>query len=323
MLERIFSAPLKEMDGIRIVAVSGSMDVLHENLIKKGIAALQSLGLTVSFSAHGREKRVGGAADIRNRVSDLHDAFMDPGVAAILIGLGGTNAVDLLPFIDFELIRKHPKPICGFSDATVILNSIYSRTGLITYYGPMFFSFVVNTDAAYTVDYFKKALFQKTPFSLSPGVKWGNYTVLQSDMINEGYAVLREGSAEGTLVGGHIPSLNLLQGTVYWPDLENVILFIEICERYGKDTIAKLNQYLGALMLQNGADKVKGLLVGRLYKDDAVHVEELKQVLLSREDLKNIPIIINLDFGHTTPMVTLPIGGRINILKDRIVISEH
>ena len=101
------------------------------------------------------------------------------------------------------------------------------------------------------------------------------------------------------------------------------LLFIEICDRYGKDAVGKLSQYLGALMLQKGADKLKGVLIGRFFKDEAVIPDDIKAVLLSREDLKDIPIIVNVDFGHTTPMVTLPVGGRISILKDQIIISEH
>ena len=82
---------------------------------------------------------------------------------------------------------------------------------------------------------------------------------------------------------------NLLQGTTYLPDLENAILFIEICDRYGKDTVSELNQYLGALMLQKGADKLKGLLIGRFIKDEAVRPDDIKALLLSREDLKDMP----------------------------------
>jgi muramoyltetrapeptide carboxypeptidase len=322
MMERIYPSPLKPGDNICVVAVSGSVAELHQNLINKAVDVLRSLELAVSFSAHSMEKRKTGAADLENRLADLHDAFANPEVAAILIGVGGTNAIEMLPYMDFDLIRAHPKPICGFSDATVILNAIYSRTGIITYYGPMLFSFVVNIDPDYTLDYLRNALFLRSAYTLTPAIKWGNYTDLHSDMVNKGYQVIRKGDADGLLVGGHLPSLNLLQGTVYLPELEDAILFIEICERYGKSTIDKLGQYLGALMLQKGADKVRGLLVGRLVNDDTVTTDDLKNALLSRADLKDIPIIINVDFGHTTPMVTLPVGGRINILKSKMIISN-
>lgn len=322
-MNRVSPAPLKKADEIRIVAVSESIFSLHTNLISKAIDSLSKLELIVTFSAHSNEKTTDRARDISNRVADLHAAFTDPQVKGLLIGLGGVNAIEMLPYIDFDLIRAHPKPICGFSDATIILNAIYSTTGLITYYGPMLFSFVANVDLGYTTDYFRKAVFSKSPYTLIPGTKWGNYNALQSDMINVGYQVIREGNAEGILIGGHVPSFNLLQGTRYLPDLENAILFIEICDRYGKDTVGKLHQYLSALMLQKGADKLKGLLVGRLCKDEAIMPDDIRAVLLSREDMKDIPIIVNVDFGHTTPMITLPIGGRINILNDQMIISEQ
>ncbi len=118
-----------------------------------------------------------------------------------------------------------------------------------------------------------------------------------------------------------MPSLNLLQGTAYMPELEDAVLFIEICERYGKATIDKLNQYLGALLVQKGADRIKGLLVGRLYNEDGVRTDDLKTALLERGEWKDIPIVLNVDFGHTTPMITLPLGGRISIERDGIVVS--
>jgi len=310
------------MGEIRVVAVSDSLEGLHVNLISKATAVLGSLRMTVSFSAHCMDKRSGNAGDVRNRVADLHDAFADSRVAAILIGVGGTNAIDMLPHLDYELIRAHPKPICGFSDATVILNAIYARTGLVTYYGPMLFSFVGNVEPDYTLENFRKAVLQRASYVLTPAAKWGNYTELNSDRINEGYQVIREGNADGVLVGGHVPSLNLLQGTDYLPDLNGAVLFIEICERYGKATIEKLNQYLGALLLQKGAGGIRALLVGRLYAADGVTADELKRVLLSRDDLSHIPIIVNVDFGHTTPMVTLPVGGRIRIGNGGIFIDR-
>jgi muramoyltetrapeptide carboxypeptidase len=96
---------------------------------------------------------------------------------------------------------------------------------------------------------------------------------------------------------------------------------MEICDRYGKDTVAKFNQYLDALLLQKGADGLAGLLVGRLLKEAAVSSDELKASLLARENLTHLPIVMNVDFGHTTPMVTLPIGGRISIQSDQLLIA--
>jgi muramoyltetrapeptide carboxypeptidase len=194
-------------------------------------------------------------------------------------------------------------------------------TGMTTYYGPMFFSFAVNADPDFTLDYWQKALFSKGRFALTPATRCGNYMDLNKDLVNEGYHVIREGHADGILVGGHLPSLNLLQGTRYLPELEGAILFIEICDRYGKDTVAKFNQYLDALFLQKGADRLAGLLVGRLLKEAAVSSDDLKASLLARENLKHLPVIMNVDFGHTTPMVTLPIGGRISIQVDQLLIA--
>ena len=74
-------------------------------------------------------------------MEDLHDAFLDSTVDVILATIGGFNSNELLPYLDYDLIAKHQKIICGYSDTTAILNAIYAKTGLVTYMGPSYTSF--------------------------------------------------------------------------------------------------------------------------------------------------------------------------------------
>ncbi|SKA48103.1 Muramoyltetrapeptide carboxypeptidase LdcA (peptidoglycan recycling) [Chitinophaga eiseniae] len=314
---------LKVADEIVVIAVSEGLHALPGNLIRKAVGELESHGLKVTVSDDLTGNAEVTSDSIIKRAMLLNDAFANPSVKAVLIGLGGVSAIEILPYIDFELIKKNPKPLCGFSDATIVLNAIYARTGLITYYGPMLFSFVANADIDYTWDAFKRALFSKSSFEIKPAVKWGNYNELKGERINTGFRIVREGSAVGRLTGGHVPSFNLLQGTPYFPSLEGAVLFVEICERYGNDTAGKLKQYINALLLQNGADKLKGLMVGRFYHQQGGAPDDISDMLLSHALLQDIPVITNVDIGHTTPMVTLPIGGQVRMEQGRITIEAR
>lgn len=310
-------------DEIAVIAISEGLQLLHENLISKAIQTLEQRGLRVTLPTCYREKSAHTLQRIREKVATLHAAFVNPNVKGILIGLGGVSALEMLPYIDFALIRKNSKPICGFSDATIILNAIYAQTGVITFYGPMLFSFAANADIDYTWEFFQNALLSATAFEIRPAIKWGNYDELNSSRKNRGFHVLRAGNATGVLVGGHVPSFNLLQGTPYLPPLSDAILLVEICGRYGKDTAGKLMQYLNALLMQKGADRLQGLIIGRLYHQEGTSEDELHEMLLSHPLLQHIPIITNVDVGHTIPMVTLPIGGRVSISQHTITVEER
>ncbi|TWF42869.1 muramoyltetrapeptide carboxypeptidase LdcA involved in peptidoglycan recycling [Chitinophaga polysaccharea] len=322
-MQTVIPGILKAGDEIAVIAISQGLEILHENLITKAVQTLEGRGLRVTLPPGHREKSTRTQQGIREKVATLHAALASPSVRGILIGLGGVSALEMLPYIDFDLVRKNPKPICGFSDATIILNAIYAQTGVITFYGPMLFSFAANTDICYTWEFFQNVLFSTAAFEIRPAIKWGNYDELNGSRKNQGFHVLRAGNATGVLVGGHVPSFNLLQGTPYLPSLNNAILFVEICERYRKDSAGKLMQYLNSLLLQKGADELQGLIVGRFYHQEGVLENELYEMLLSHPLLQHIPIITNVDIGHTTPMVTLPIGGRVSISQHTIAVEER
>ena len=118
---------------IRIVSPSSSIERLggfEANLAAK--ERLAKLGFTVSFSEHYLENDMLGSASIESRVADIHAAFSDDSVDAILATIGGFNCNELLPYLDFELIARNPKIFCGYSDTTALLSAIYSKTGMKT-----------------------------------------------------------------------------------------------------------------------------------------------------------------------------------------------
>lgn len=133
---------LQQGDHIRIVSPSSSVARIggfDANLPAK--TALENLGFRVSFSKNYLANDMLGSASIDERVADLHDAFADPSVDAILATIGGFNANELLPYLDYQLIANNPKIICGYSDTTAILNAIFAKTGIKTYMGANYAGF--------------------------------------------------------------------------------------------------------------------------------------------------------------------------------------
>jgi muramoyltetrapeptide carboxypeptidase LdcA involved in peptidoglycan recycling len=130
--------------------------------------------------------------------------------------------------------------------------------------------------------------------------------------------ILNEGKASGKIIAGNLCSLNLLQGTKYMPSLKNKILFLEDDALTGTEFPYEFDRNLVSLMQQPGFDKVKGLVIGRPQTATEMTVEKWKKIF-DKKEFKNIPIIINTNFGHTTPNATIPIGGncKINTAKKK------
>jgi muramoyltetrapeptide carboxypeptidase LdcA involved in peptidoglycan recycling len=141
---------------------------------------------------------------------------------------------------------------------------------------------------------------------------------------NEGYVVLNEGCCEGTILGGNLCTLNLLQGTEYMPSLANSILLLED-DSESQPLI--FDRDLQSLLHQPGFSEVKGMLIGRFQRDSKMTDQHLERIIQSKRELANIPVIANLDFGHTTPQITFPIGGKGKIVAENgnveISIMEH
>ena len=147
---------LKSGDEIRVIAPSRSMSMIGEECKKIATERLESLGLKVTFGKYVDESDDDYiVATVKHRVEDLNEAFRDKNVKAILTVIGGFNSNQLLDYIDYEAIKENPKIFCGFSDITALSNSIYAKTGLVTYSGPHYSSFGMLKGFDYTFEYFK------------------------------------------------------------------------------------------------------------------------------------------------------------------------
>lgn len=329
MKMKIIPQKLCKNDEIRVIAPSRSMCILDDVIIKAAKSRLEKLGFRVTFGKNV-SKSIGSdyvCASIEDRVEDLHDAFRDKNVKAILTVIGGYNVNQILDYIDYDLIKDNPKIICGFSDITALTNAIYAKTGMITYSGPHFSSFGMEKGFEYTELYFKKMFMQNEKIFIKNSEEWSNDSWFKNQenrnfIVNKGMKIVNKGEAKGKIIGGNLCTLNLLQGTEYMPDLEDSILFIEDDGLVGKSFNKEFDRNLQSLLHSAKNKRIKGIVVGRAENNCEMTHEKWINIFKSKKSLSDIPIVINADFGHTTPIFTFPIGGNASIVLNEDVRIE-
>jgi muramoyltetrapeptide carboxypeptidase LdcA involved in peptidoglycan recycling len=242
----------------------------------------------------------------------LHAAFADPQVAGILTVIGGFNSNELLPHLDWDLIAANPKIFCGYSDITAIQNAILARTGMVTYSGPHWSSFGMRDYFEQTEQWFEQALLGDGLIELRPAQSWTDDLWFadqdkRSVYPGQGWWPLRHGQASGRVIGGNLCTLNLLQGTQYMPSLDGALLVLEDDETSDASTFAR---NLTSLLQLPGASGVQGLVIGRFQAASRVTRSVLEQIIVRQDRLAGVPVLGNVDVGHTNPFATFPIGGQ-------------
>lgn len=320
---------LKPGDEIRVIAPSSSLGIISQTNRDLAVKRLGELGLTISYSKNSEEIDEFESSSIESRVADLHEAFSNKNVKGILTAIGGFNVNQILKYLDYGLIKNNHKVLCGYSDITALSNAIYAKTGLINYSGPAFSTFGILKGNDYTVDYFRKCLMEENPFEIKSSEEWSDdkWYLDQNTrefIKNEGSLPINEGETEGRIIGGNICTLNLLLGTEFMPSIKDAILFLEDDE---ESKLKHFDRNLQALLHQREFSQVKGLVIGRFQKASEATKEKIIKMIKTKKELENIPIIANLDFGHTSPLFTFPIGGtaKLSVKKEevKLEIREH
>ena len=320
---------LRPGSSVRVIAPSRSLAIIPAEARAEADKKLSALGLRVSFGEHVEECDDFVSSSVAARLADLHAAFADPDVDGILTVIGGHNSNQLLAGIDYELVAAHPKVLCGFSDITALSNAIYARAGLVGYSGPHYSSFGMKHHFGYTEAGFVACVMNDDPFWLEPSPTWSDdewYLDQEDRHLETGtdWWVLQEGEAAGTIVGGNLCTLNLLQGTAYLPSLDASVVFVE-----DDDQVRPwdFDRDLVSLLMQPGFGGVTGLIIGRFQRRTGMTRELLEQIVASKPELARLPVVANVDFGHTTPVFTFPIGGTVEVRADpaapRLTITRH
>ena len=298
---------------IRIITSSGKLNMTEDDI---NYIKLKLKDYNITFGKNiNKSIPEYNCPSIEDRRNDIEDAFLDKNVKAIIIARGGFFSNQLLDEIDYEIMRKNPKIIVGFSDATSLLNAIYSQTRIKTYYGPNFSVLAMRKGNDYTYEYLNKILNNEEEYYIDPAPSWSSDKWYKDQenrnfIKNEGMKIINEGYVEGTIIGGNLNSFSLLQGTKYMPIAEKIILFIEEDNWATDDYLYEFDRRLQSLTQQEFFKNVKGIIIGRAQQNVNMNIERWKTLISINKKLENIPIVINADFGHTMPMTTFPIGGK-------------
>ena len=253
------------------------------------------------------------------RAEDLMTMITDPDVDGILALRGGWGCARMLPLLDYDLIRAHPKPLIGYSDITALLLAVYARSGLVTFHGPVGRS----TWNARTIDSFRRVLVEAETITIDP-----------SDADDEGesrrrmpqaYRPIRSGIAEGPLIGGNLSVVSALAGTPYLPSFQNHVVFFEETN----ESLYRIDRMLTQLHLAGSFDDIEALVKRqcRSCSSDELGRGGLEWLLRDQFAGLHRPVFTGAPIGHVSPVFTLPIGvpvlmdaalGRITMLEPAV-----
>lgn len=320
----IYPPKLKKWDNIRVIAPARTMSLLSEDTIKQAVNRLEEFWFTISFWKNVNEVDEFLTSSVESRIEDLHDAFSDKTVNWILSVVWWYSSNQLLDYIDYELIKNNPKILCWFSDITALSNAILAKTWIVWYSWPHFSSWGIKHWFDFSIDFFDKCCVKNDSYELKPSKKWSDDEWYldqekRNFIDNEWYWVLNEWSAKWRLIGGHLPCINSLQWSKYWVNYEEKsVLFIEIDEEFGP---VIFDRGLQSLIQQKDFNNIKWIVIWRFQKKNNMSRELLEKIIKSKKELDNLPIIANVDFWHTMPFITFPIGWEVEINTDNISIT--
>lgn len=310
---------LGQGDTVALVSPSGSAAKLFPHRLEAAIDFLEGQEFEVKEYDHTRSegKQPWNAATPEQRAEDLMNAFTDDEVDGIIATIGGLTANSVLPHLDFDKIKENPKFFCGYSDITVLHYALNEKADLQTFYGPTAIPELGEypEPLSYTTNEFLNAAKGDWRGKKEPSEEWTEEMLdwmekedlerPREKLGNPGYQWLREGKAEGELIGGCLPSILRTAGTEYWPDHEGKILFLETPEGDPGEPypVSDAEADIAQLDLIGVLEEIEGLVVGRPYQYSEDEEESFKQIL---KDYTNVPILYGADIGHTDPQLTLP-----------------
>lgn len=282
-------------DTIGVVGVSNSLEIgaTYEHFYKAE-NFLQSKGFKIKRGKYVLKNYYGSAGTKEQKAEDMMNMFLDKEVKAIICLKGGETCNTFIDLLDYEIIKQNPKIITGYSDITVILETIYQKTGLVTFHGSDFVDFGKEQAEERFLE-FENTFINKKIGKFQSGEK----------------RIIRSGNAQGKLLGTNLGTMMYLLGTEYLPDMQDKILAIESyitspneCQR----RFATLKQ-LGVF------DKIKGIIVGYNYalQKNGNTFPQMEDILLEYTKEYNFPIVKCNDFGHEMVNAVIPIGVDVKI----------
>ena len=289
---------LKRGDVIGIAAPASPP--ASEEKLSRGIRYLEQLGYRIKLGRNVHRKRGYLAGTDQQRASDLHELFADKNIKAIFSARGGYGATRILPLLDYNLIRRNPKILVGYSDITALHLALFTRSGLTSFSGPM-----AAVEMADGLNGNAEEVFWRNVTSAKP------IGTIQSKK-NERFIGKQTGRSTGRLLGGNLSLLSVLVGTPYIPTTGNLIVLIEEID----ERPYRIDRMLQHLKLSNMFRKSNGVVLGSFAGCQAEKGKpslSLQQVLADTFQEYSRPIVAGIHFGHVKNSLSLPVGVRVRL----------
>ena len=294
-------------DTIGVVGVSNSLDTKekYEQFIKAE-QFFKTKGFNIRRGKYLFNNYYGAAGTKEEKAEDLMNMFKDKEVKAIICLEGGQTCNTFIDLLDYEVIKKNPKILTGYSDITILLQTINKMTGLITFNGSNFIDYGLD-DAEERFEEFESVFINKEIKKFYKGDK----------------KIIRSGNIEGILIGTNLGCMMYLLGTKYLQNFENKILAIESYKTSPNECQRRFSH-----LKQCGVfDKIKGIIIGYNYdlQKDGNTFPQMEDILLEYVEEYSFPIVKCNDFGHKIVTGIIPVGVKTKIDSDnqKIEIIEE
>ena len=303
--------PQKLNIGDTIGVVASSLPVLphHKDQYKKGKKLIEEMGFKIKEGKTIQTARWWMAGNPKEIAEDINSMFADKSVKAIIAHTGGYSAISVIEYLDYGLITENSKPFIGMSDMTVYHLAIFAKTGMVGFHmDDLSYGFgreikegqegwpKLNQD--FFIDFLTSA---KAPGILEPVSQWEEW---------------KNGKASGRLIGGILERISIMSGTEYFPDPELFNGAILFWEEIGRD-LPEMYMYLHQLKNMGIFEKISGMLIGKVkfikpLRQESIVTPSLKEMVLNVLEDYKFPVMANMDFGHFTVNIPMPIGIKVS-----------
>lgn len=327
------SKKLNNNDGIGVFSSSSPISHSVPTRYSNGVKYLENKGFIIFNGALYNKQDFYRSGSIRQRADEFNQLLYNDSIHVLMAAIGGSNTNSILPYIDYEYLKQHPKIIVGYSDTTALLLAIYAKTGLITFYGPSlaasFGEFPPFVDETY--ENFKQITSmndKQIPYTYKQPAFWSDEFIDWSTQ-NRGkkakennWICVIPGVSEGRLIGGNLNTIEGFFGTEYMPEIQKGdILFIEDSL---KDA-STIERSFSLLKLAGVFDKIGGIILGKheLFDDNKTSRKPY-EILSEVIGEVSYPILADVDCCHTHPMLTMPIGCKVKLdsINKKIILLE-
>jgi muramoyltetrapeptide carboxypeptidase len=284
----LFGAVRPLRAGARVALVAPSGVITRAEDLERALDNVRSFGWTPIPGEHVSSQHGYLAGTDADRLADLNAAFASDEIDGIWCVRGGYGSMRLLADLDYPSLRRHRKPVIGFSDLTALHSAIHRKCGLVTFHGPT-------------------ARAKLTPFSRA---SFSAALVDQRDSCGEvpDARVLRPGRARGRVVGGNLSLITALLGTPFAPNFEGAILIVEDIN----EAIYRVDRMLRHLILAGALQQCAALVAGSFRPprgEEPKDNRNLDEVLAEAATRAGIPCVAGAPFGHIPDQWTIPLGA--------------